>query len=97
MLFRNVLLKQQSYARDNEESESIPTSLMTEKENIKRRSMLTISWNFQQGRDQHRCRATNLHLVPVSNKMNCSCIDLCLCLSFSSLAVAPCLIDHLFY
>ena len=38
------MLKQRSYARDNEESELIPTSLMTRKE--KRTKTQHDSWNF---------------------------------------------------
>ena len=38
------MLKQRSYARDNEESELIPTSLMIGKE-----KQTQVSWNFQQG------------------------------------------------
>ena len=41
-----IVLKQRSYARDNEESELIPTSLMTRKEK-RTKTQEHVSWNFQ--------------------------------------------------
>ena len=42
------VLKQRSYARDNEESELIPTSLMTRKEK-RTKTQEHVSWNFTIG------------------------------------------------
>ena len=40
------LLKQRSYARDNEESELIPTSLMIGKEKQTKTQYAQVSWTF---------------------------------------------------
>ena len=73
MLFRNVLLKQQSYARDNEESELIPTSLMTRKEK-QTKTQQNVSWNFPKGDQDFTIGGGGVEqpiytYIPVSNEV----------------------------